>query len=125
MMKLINLTQHKINKEQVDDLLAHGIEVIDCEPQPHVQANITFNDLPSSELLRKRAFVVAEIANLQGANYALVGGAGYFMRHLEDELLARGIVPLHAFTMREVVEIVKDGETVKTAVFKHKGFIGL
>lgn len=125
MKRLINLTQHKINSEQLANLFDHGIAVIDCEPQPHIQANITFDELPSPEVLRKRAFVVAEIASLQGANYALVGGAGYFMRHLEDELLARNITPLHAFTMREVVETVKDGETVKTAVFRHKGFIGL
>lgn len=122
----MNLTQHVMTSEQLAELNAKGIDVINVEPAEHVVANITFNDFPTYQELYKKAFVVAEIAQLNGANYALVGGAGYFMSALENALLERNIKPLHAFTLRESVEkIGENGEVIKTAVFKHKGFIGL
>lgn len=124
-MKLINLTQHTMTAEQVADLAEKGIDVIEVAPSENVVQNITFNVMPSMAEVQKRAFVVAEIAALNGANYAMVGGAGYLMGALESELQQRGITPLHAFTVREVVEVHKEGgEVVKTAVFRHQGFIG-
>ena len=43
---------------------------------------------------------------------------------LEEALMKRGIVPLYAFSRREVVETpLPDGSVKKTQVFRHLGFV--
>lgn len=55
----------------------------------------------------------------------MVGGAGYFMATLESELKKVGVKPLHAFTLREVVETHQNGEVVKTALQTQRVYRGL
>lgn len=45
------------------------------------------------------------------------------MGALERALINEGIKPLYAFSLRESVERVVDGKTVKTTVFHHLGFV--
>ena len=122
---LINLTQHTMTTEQVAELALHEIDVLDVKVNETIQSFITFNWLPSEDELVTRAEGVAGLAEELGATHALIGGAGYFMPYLECALKQRGIRPLHAFTLRYVVENVHNGQVVKTSVFRHKGFIGL
>lgn len=58
--------------------------------------------------------------------HALVGGAPFFMSTLERHLLANGVIPLYAFSVRESKETtMDDGSVGKVSVFKHKGFISI
>jgi hypothetical protein len=94
------------------------------ELQNEVRNLITFNEIPSDCEMRARAVRVAEIATESGADSAMIGGAPYFQRYLEEELLVRGVEPVFAFSKRESVEsIQEDGSVQKTFVFRHTGFV--
>jgi hypothetical protein len=57
---------------------------------------------------------------------AMIGGAPFFTRALEDALNAAGITPVYAFSSRESVEeVLSDGSVRKVTVFKHRGFVHL
>lgn len=117
-MTILNLTQHVATDDQ------KALGVIEPADKKQVQGLLTFTALPTPAEMNERANALANIAQQADATSAMVGGAGYFMPYLERALLAQGITPLHAFTVREVVETVKaDGTVEKTAVFKHAGFI--
>lgn len=117
-MKILNLTQHAPTAEQI----AAG--VYDAEDRANIIACLTFETLPSREELEACAEELAHIAaDIEGARYAMIGGAPFFMAHLERALKYRGVTPLYAFSRREVVEETRDGATVKTAVFRHLGFV--
>lgn len=117
-MTILNLTQHVATPEQAT------LGVIEPADKKAVQELLTFFSLPTADYLRERANKLARLAKEQGATSAMIGGAGYFMPYLERALMQKGITPLHAFTVRDVVETVKaDGSVEKTAVFKHAGFV--
>lgn len=127
---IINLTQHPATPEQI----AHGVVDMAGAPLATLKALLTFSDLPSAGEIYARASAIAELAcnnglaadgdDPQQPAQAMIGGAGYLLPALEAELLARGIEPLHAFTRREVVESAgTDGAVVKTAVFRHAGWV--
>lgn len=120
---ILNLTQHKATSEQ---LTAGVIDLTDYDRSLLANA-LTFNELPALATLHDRANSVAMMAaGHSGARSAMIGGAPYFMRHLEDALWAVGIRPLYAFSIRESVERTRpDGTVEKTAVFRHAGFVGL
>ena len=118
MTTILNCTQHVATADQAT------LGVVEPADKKAVQRLLTFQDLPTATLLLERANALAEIAQTSGMTSAMVGGAGYFMPYLERALMSKGITPLHAFTVREVVETVKaDGSVEKTAVFKHAGFV--
>lgn len=118
MTTILNLTQHIATPDQAT------AGVVEPADKKAVQDLLTFFSLPTADYLLERANKLARLAKEQGATSAMIGGAGYFMPYLERALIQKGIKPLHAFTMREVVETVKDDGTVeKTAVFKHAGFV--
>lgn len=119
-MGIMNLTQHAASPEQKEA----GVFDLSQDLHAAVKELITFGDIPTQEELKARAADVAAIAADQVSPKAMIGGAGFFMRHLEDALLEQGIQPVHAFSRREVVEkIGSDGEVIKTAIFRHIGFI--
>lgn len=131
-MSIMNLTQHAASPEQKEA----GVFDLPSEALSQVRDLITFRDLPSSQEMKDRAADVAAIAaslaspddrdDPEGgfALEAMIGGAGFFMRHLEDALNEQGIKPIHAFSQRVVEETIgDDGAAVKTARFKHLGFI--
>ena len=116
-MKIINLTQHQATEAQIKE----GV----------FNANQSLNDLltfitaPSEQEMVERAEKLADIAAEAKAEAAMIGGAGYFMRPLEEALRARGIRPLYSFSERRSVEKHNpDGTVVKTNVFEHVGWVG-
>ena len=119
-MNIINLTQHIATQDQEDE------GVFEPENKQVVQDLITFTSLPTKEDMIDRAKKLAEIALQSKANFAMVGGAAYFVPTLENELRAVGIKPIHSFTQRVSEDrLMPDGATQKSSVFKHTGWIGL
>ena len=116
MKEIINLTQHSATAEQI----AAG--VVTYAPGA-VKALLDFQTLPSVADVWQRARQLAQLAKASGASQAMIGGAPFLMKELEFQLLAVGVSPLYAFSVRESVEAVQpDGSVVKTAVFRHVGF---
>ncbi len=121
-MRVFNLTQHDATPDQ----LSRGVVDLDPNLAADVRGMLTFNELPSTEELFRRADSIAQIAEEEGAKYAMIGGAPYLMAPLEDALLSHGIIPLYAFSLRESRDIPQlDGSTKKVMRFKHLGFVGM
>lgn len=119
-MDIINLTQHDTSLKQ----RALGVFDLPLEGREQVRNLLTFSSAPTADFIRQRAEAIAKIAEKQNCQFAMIGGAGYLMPALEKALLEVGITPLHAFTVREVIETTQaDGSVTKTAVFKHGGWV--
>lgn len=123
-MVIINLTQHGASAEQMQ---AGVFDLKTCNDI--LREELTFNHLPSALDIRRRAEAIADLASTctneagEFASHAMIGGAPYLMAPLETALRAKGIVPLYAFSVRESVEKIIDGATVKVGVFRHAGFV--
>ena len=126
-MIILNFTQHKLTKEQIDSLVEEGfnIENVEIEAPQFVKNCLTFTECPSREELNNKARALADYAQIQcKATDVIVGGAPYFMGALETVLIERGIKPRYAFTERVAVETVNpDGSTTKTSIFRHSGWV--
>lgn len=117
-MKIINLTQHPATADQAK------AGVFEPADKKVIQQLLTFVSLPTQQDITNKASRLAQIAKEQGATHAMIGGAGYLMGSLESALVAVGISPLHAFSVRESVEEKQtDGSVVKKNVFRHVGFV--
>ncbi len=115
--KIINLTQHVGTPEQ-------GVEELDEDLRKEVVGLITFDEVPSQLEMHERARRIADIAVSTGANSAMIGGAPFFQRYMEEELCEAGIEPVYAFSRRESIDTVQpDGSVRKTVVFRHDGFV--
>jgi hypothetical protein len=115
--RIINLTQHIGTPEQ-------GCEELEENLRKEVLGLITFDEIPSNEEMCSRAERIAKIASIHGADVAMIGGAPYFQRPLEEALLFVDIEPVYAFSKRESVDTVQpDGSVRKISVFKHIGFV--
>jgi len=115
---IINLTQHPATQDQIK------AGVVEPANKKEVQNLLTFNQIPNRDEIIARAEALADIALASGYKKALIGGAPYLMAPLERALKKRGIEPLYAFSIREVVEqTLPDGSTKKISIFKHAGFI--
>ena len=120
MATILNLTQHAPTPEQVE------AGVFDLAPQEKevLKDLLNFNEVPEYEEIRTKAIAIAKIAHKSGVKAAMIGGAPYLMGILEAILKCNGIKPLYSFTQRVSVEKTQgDGTVVKTAVFKHIGFV--
>lgn len=116
-MKILNLTQHAATDAQ----LAAG--VIEPADKDVIKSLLTFDDLPSRAEILERAKALANIA--AAFEYAMLGGAPFFMSALEEALSDIGVIPMYAFSVRESVEQHNaDGTVTKVNVFRHKGFVG-
>jgi hypothetical protein len=119
-MKIVNLTQHQATAEQ----MAAGVFNLEGIAMNTLKQNLTFTEIPSREEIINRVNIIVGIALANGAEAAMIGGAPYLMPVLEQALYKYGITPLYSFTQRETVEKVgENGEVVKTAVFRHIGFV--
>ena len=117
-MKILNLTQHAATPEQVAD------GVFEPRDKALIQGLLTFVGCPLKEQILDRAAGLAEVAKAAGAEAAMIGGAPYLMGALENELKARGVNPLYAFSERVSVETVQpDGSTKKETIFAHRGWV--
>lgn len=122
---IINLTQHKATPEQ----LKEGVIDLPDHLRTALIEALTFEELPTVDEINGRAKFIAHLAfsNDLGKDCvddpipkkALIGGALFLMKPLEEVLTELYVQPLYAFTQRNVVE--KDG--VKTSQFRHEGFI--
>ena len=119
-MKIVNLTQHLATAEQT----ASGVVNLDGIALNTLKENLTFMEIPSRDGIIDRANLIVGLALANGAEAAMIGGAPYLMPVLEQALWKRGITPLYSFTQRETVEkIGENGWVIKTAIFKHIGFV--
>lgn len=125
-MKILNLTQHVATAEQTE------AGVIEPADKKAVQTALTFDDLPSSDIIFFTARELATIAynwrfdlGLDGQPLrVMIGGAPFLMAQLETELKRLGFIPVYAFSKRVSQETINDdGNVIKTNVFKHVGFV--
>ena len=115
-MKILNLTQHIATPEQQ----AQGVfEPVD-QDKLEIQRLLTFDEIPTSEDIRRKASMLADIAYGYGADAVMVGGAPYLMPALVLEI-PRAVF---AFSKRVSEEQLQpDGSVRKLNVFKHVGFV--
>jgi len=130
-MKALNLTQHTATPEQK---LAGVIDLPEYLRKELIEY-ITFEEIPSPKAMEELAAKVAKlyeraysvISNdgvIPLGSFAMVGGAPYFQRYLEDALRRIGVEPLHAFSVRESADQPQnDGTMKKVAVFRHAGWV--
>ena len=129
-MIIVNLTQHKASIDQIE---AGVVDLPEWRREELIEA-LTFRALPDQEELETRADFVSELVFQSGLGSdefddpipfsAMIGGASFFMSHLERALKRKFVQPLHAFTERKVVEFVNpDGSITKESVFRHMGFV--
>jgi hypothetical protein len=123
-MRILNFTQHDATAEQV----AAGVVEPESGDKEKIQRGITFEALPSPSDLRLRATVCAHLARELMAKYdcdaVIIGGAPFFMSHLENALRSFRVRFCYAFSRREAEEQIQpDGSVKKIHVFKHVGFI--
>lgn len=127
---ILNLTQHPVTPEQ----LSAGVVDLPAEVAEAVRALLTVNDLPTRQEIENRCADIAELACHNGLagdegddphpSQAMIGGAPWMMRALEDALLTMSIQPVYAFSVRESIEQTQpDGTVVKTGQFRHVGFV--
>ncbi len=125
MSTIINLTQHKSTREQVNQ----GVIDLPKDYQDKLIEAITFHELPKKEEIEKKAkevcnLVVGFISETGILNpHFMIGGVPFMMSSLEKELSPIGNV-LYAFSKRESIEeVLESGETIKKSIFKHIGFV--
>jgi hypothetical protein len=118
---ILNLTQHVPTKEQVE------AGVVDLDDRGELVDLLTFVEMPTKKKVRERAEQIAKLAGkacyFRDIESAMIGGAPFLMAPLEQELLKEGVTPVYAFSVRESVEKETPEGVVKTAVFRHKGFV--
>lgn len=117
---ILNLTQHAASAAQ----LAEGVYDAPPEIQEEIRSLLNFETLPTTEVVKERAWRLAAIADRLRAPSVMIGGAPYLIGPLSLRLRYAGRIPLFAFSRRESVETVQeDGSTRKTNVFRHLGFV--
>lgn len=116
-MTTVNLTQHAATPDQ-QCVEPEGSEKL------RIRELLTFDAVPGVKEMKMRAFELVSIALSHKADRAMIGGAPYFMAHLEAAFRNSGIEPVYAFSQRESVDqTLPDGSVVKKTVFKHAGFV--
>lgn len=117
---ILNLTQHPAAAEQT----AAGVVNFEGSILNTLKNALTFTEIPSRDEIIERANLIVGLARSTGIEAAMIGGAPYLMPVLEQALVKHGIMPLYSFTQRETVEKTgENGEIIKTAIFKHIGFV--
>ena len=115
-MKILNLTQHAATPEQQ----AQGVFEPSEQDKADIQYLLTFDEIPSKGGIRRRAELLAMIANHYEADNIMVGGAPYLMAPLVLE------IPNAVFAFSERVseeQHMPDGSVRKVNVFRHVGFV--
>ena len=121
-MTIINLTQHVSTAEQ----LQAGVIDLPGDQRTKLIGLLTFEEIPTPADLQNRAKGIVDLLEQldQMPTRAMIGGAPFFMGHLEEELRNAFVIPTYAFSKRVVTEVTQpDGSVVKTAIFHHIGFV--
>lgn len=127
---IINLTQHAASPEQ----LAAGVVDLPAAHRALLVESLTVDTLPTRQEIADRCANIAALAVHNGLGgddcdphplQAMIGGAPWMMRALEDALANVGVQPVYAFSVRESVEQTQpDGSVRKINVFRHSGWVG-
>lgn len=120
-----------MNKEMIYNFTQHEtipyqkkFNIVDVPNQEYLKSLLTFDVLPDSDELEKRATLIADYATEIGAKQIMIGGALYLMPYLIDELNKRNIISYFAFSKRVNKEIIVNDETViKKSKFLMEGLI--
>lgn len=127
---IVNLTQHPASAEQI----AAGVIDLPPDRRALLLESLTVDSIPTRSEIADRCANIALLAAHNGLAgdedcdphpaQAMIGGAPWMMRALEDALRDQGIAPVYAFSVRESAEQVQpDGSVRKVAIFRHQGFI--
>lgn len=127
---ILNLTQHPASADQI----TAGVCDLPAPQRAALTEALTVDALPDREAIEARCDYIAELACQNGLGsddaddphpaQAMIGGAPWMMRALEDALISREIEPVYAFSVRESIEQNQpDGSVRKVNIFKHAGFI--
>jgi hypothetical protein len=117
-MKIFNLTQHPASKEQKE---AGVVELSGWHEG--AKSVLNFNMATPRKEKVARAKAVVGLVKAAGAKAVMIGGKASFVAILSEELAKAGILPLEAFTRRDVEEVEQgDGSVKKVAVFRHEGW---
>lgn len=126
---IINLTQHPASPEQI----AVGVVDLPTAQRALLSQSLTVDALPTRHEIADRCANIAALAVHNGIGgddcdphplQAMIGGAPWMMRALEDALADVGVAPVYAFSVRESVEQTQsDGSVRKVNVFRHAGFV--
>ena len=121
---ILNFTQHDATPEQ----LSAGVVEPDGHDKERIRQLLTFDELPKHSDLRQRATNCAVLASVLVKKYecdgVMVGGAPFFMSHLESVLRLFRVRFCYAFSSRVAEEQMQpDGSVKKVNVFRHVGFI--
>lgn len=117
MKNIVNLTPYNLRPE----LIKEG--VYEPHDKEYIIKQYDFNSVPTKEIIKARARLLAAEAKREKADYALIEGPGWFMIALEKELLSLNIKPIYSFMVREIRKLEIDGKIKRTKFFIHKGFI--
>jgi hypothetical protein len=118
--EILNCTQHFVTNEQI----AAGVVEPRRDRKDLIKSLLTFDELPSEKVLMCRAKWIAELCLEEGYKNVMIGGAPFFMSHLESALKNLCMVPVYSFSKRFVDEVVLvDGSVEKKSIFKHIGFV--
>lgn len=121
--RIWNATQHLATTEQK----AQGVVDLPEELRKQLTEHLTFEDIPSSEMLRARSIaVVGQImaAGAKPGDSIMLGGAPFLMEELSHTAREVGLITVFAFSRRESAEqVMPDGSIKKVAVFRHLGFV--
>ena len=120
-----------MNKEMIYNFTQHEtipyqkkFNIVDVPNQEYLKSLLTFDVLPDSDELEKRAILIADYATEIGAKQIMRGGALYLMPYLIDELNKRNIISYFAFSKRVNKEMIVNDETViKKSKFLMEGLI--
>lgn len=120
-----------MNKEMIYNFTQHEtipyqkkFNIVDVPNQEYLKSLLTFDVLPDSDELEKRAILIADYATEIGAKQIMIGGALYLMPYLIDELNKRNIISYFAFSKRVNKEIIVNDETViKKSKFLMEGLV--
>lgn len=114
-MKILNLSNHVLTEEQIAELKEKGLEIVELNPNDKKiwgQLNPeNFLDVTDNILEKHNDCEVFHLAGFPAAvTYAV------------QKLKQQNKKAVYSYSERNTVEKNINGEIVKTAIFKHKGF---
>ena len=116
--KILNLTQHELTEEQKKD----GIAEPGAENREQIVSLLNFCCKPDAASIRKRATVLARMAEEEGAEGVMLGGAPYLMPALVESMRERGLRVFFSYSPRVSIERTRpDGGVEKVSVFRYQG----
>jgi len=119
-MKILNLTQHKATKEQIEA----GVVDVNKEHERMLSDLLSFGDCPTMDDIDRRAKFILRMVLDYDVKTVMIGGPGYLMSRLEDYFYSVKINVYYSFTKRlSVEELDADGNVLKLSTFKHIGFV--